>query len=73
MNDARALIGKSLGLPETDIDAATTLETCPAWDSLAHFRLVLALEENLGRTLTPMETVEITSFNSVENLLAAQR
>jgi len=38
---------------ESEVDASTALGTTLQWDSLAHMRLILALEERLGRRLDP--------------------
>jgi acyl carrier protein len=42
------------------------------WDSLAHLRLILALEEMIGRKLDPDEAVEIESLEDVATLLQRQ-
>lgn len=39
------------------------------WDSLAHLRLILALEQQLGRRLDPDEAVGIESIRDVAALL----
>ena len=40
------------------------------WDSLTHLRLVLAIEQQLGRELDPDEAVRIESLADVAALLA---
>jgi acyl carrier protein len=39
------------------------------WDSLAHLRLIMALEEKIGRQLDPDEAVRIESLQDVAILL----
>jgi acyl carrier protein len=39
------------------------------WDSLAHMRLILALEQRVGRLLDPDETISIKSLDDVARLL----
>jgi acyl carrier protein len=39
------------------------------WDSLAHLRLVLAIEEQIGRQLDPDESVRIESLADIAALL----
>ncbi len=39
------------------------------WDSLAHMRIILGLEERLDRQLTADEVVEIATLNDVERIL----
>ncbi len=43
------------------------------WDSIAHLRLILALEETIGRRLDPDEAVAIESLRDIESLLNAAR
>jgi acyl carrier protein len=43
------------------------------WDSLAHLRLVLALEEQIGRQLDPDESVRIETLADITALLAPAR
>jgi acyl carrier protein len=70
MNDiAKTLIATALNMDPAGIDATTGLATTPQWDSLAHFRLVLALEERLARKLDPAEIVSIVDVSAVEALV----
>ena len=41
----------------------------PAWDSLRHMNLVLALEEAFGIAFTPEQTVEILNFPLIKEVL----
>jgi acyl carrier protein len=43
------------------------------WDSIAHLRLILSLEEALGRQLDPDEAVEIESLSDIAALVDAVR
>lgn len=40
------------------------------WDSLAHLRLVLAIEEQIGRELDPDESIRIETLADIATLLA---
>jgi len=66
---ARQLIAEALGASEADITADTTIDTAEAWDSLAHFRVVLGLEQTLGRPLSPPEIFDLNGFQSVVAIL----
>jgi acyl carrier protein len=44
--------------------------TFERWDSLAHLRLVLAIEQKIGRQLDPDEAVRIESLTDVAALIA---
>lgn len=65
----QTLVADALSLPHSDVTAQTGLATHPAWDSLAHMRIVLSVEEALGRQLTPDEIVSIMTAQDVAVLL----
>lgn len=67
--DAAALIAEALNVSRQSVTAQTSLMTSPEWDSLAHFRIVLALEERLGRALDPLEITTLADLASVERIL----
>ncbi len=68
-NKVIELLSEALGLVPSKISQSTSLETCPSWDSLAHFRVVAALEEVLDRPLSPSEIFDVTDLESVEALM----
>lgn len=68
-NNVVTLLAEALGIDPTVVDVNVSLGQTREWDSLAHFRIVLALEEHLGRKLTPIEVVSIRDFESVSNLI----
>ncbi len=68
---ARALVGAALGVPMAQIGSDCSMFTEPAWDSLAHMRIVLEIEKRLNRSLTTEEIVAITDVKSVHDLLCA--
>jgi acyl carrier protein len=41
-----------------------------AWDSLAHLRLIMRIEEQIGRQLDPDETVRIENLANIAALIA---
>ena len=66
---AVALVADALGVDRSEVDASTALGTTLQWDSLAHMRLILALEERLGRRLDPESIVAISGIQDVVALL----
>jgi acyl carrier protein len=44
----------------------------PAWDSLAHVKLMMGCEEEFGVKFTIEETVESTSVGKLKAVLAAK-
>jgi acyl carrier protein len=66
---AVALLADALGIDRSVVDADTAISTTLQWDSLAHMRLILALEERLERRLEPESIVAISSIQDVAALL----
>lgn len=56
--------------PETITDRVA-LGVSAAWTSLSHMRLIFALEDELGRRLTPNEIVGLGNAKQVDALLVA--
>jgi acyl carrier protein len=66
---AKEILSAALNLPEVKIDQNTAIGKTPEWDSLAHMRLILAVEELVGRELGMEEVIGIESLSDVENTL----
>ncbi len=65
---ARAIVGGALGLESSELAADTAIGVTERWDSLAHMRIILGLEERLDRLLTADEVVAIATLADVERL-----
>ena len=68
---ATELLAQALSVTSAEISASTALGVTAQWDSLAHMRLVLALEAHLGKKLGPTEIVGLSCFVDVEALVGA--
>lgn len=68
MTAAEQFLAEVLNLPTVPADA--TLGHPPEWDSLAHMRLVLALEERMGKPLSAMQIVSLAGLADIEALLS---
>jgi acyl carrier protein len=66
---AEALLAAALGCALESIAADSAIGSVPAWDSLGHVKVVLAIEERLGRTLSTEEILEVTSIEAIARLL----
>lgn len=66
----RSILSECLNLDETNIDKKLNINNTADWDSLAHLRLVCAIEEEIGRSLSAMEVLNIESASDVENLIS---
>jgi len=67
---ATLLVAQALMLTPEEVSPDTALGATPQWDSLAHMRLILSLEEYLGRQLNPEAIISITTLSDVNNILA---
>lgn len=66
---AAALLAAALDLEPHSVDESMALESTEKWDSLAHLRLVLAIEDSLHRALRTEEVLSLTCFADVASLL----
>ncbi len=64
------LLATALNVSPDEIGPETAIDNSPAWDSLAHFRVVAAIEAALDRQLRPDEIFSISDYSSVEALLS---
>lgn len=70
LDEARTLLADTLGTPASDIADDASFERIERWDSIAHLRLMLALEEKVGRQVTPEETMTLFSLPAIAEFLA---
>ena len=72
----RAIMAQILRLPAERIGADAAIGNIPNWDSTAHMRIMLALEDEFGVELNESQMVEMTSLARiravVEELRAAK-
>jgi acyl carrier protein len=61
----RAIMAEVLRLPEDRIGADAAIGTVPNWDSTAHMRMMIALEDAFGIDLDESRMVEMTSFAKI--------
>ncbi|HEV8534276.1 MAG TPA: acyl carrier protein [Candidatus Limnocylindria bacterium] len=66
------LVARVLDLPAAQVEDASA-DSTPGWDSLAHLRLLMAVEEEYGVSFSPDEIADLDSVrrigNAVERLL----
>lgn len=67
----QTIMAEAMGLSVDDIAADTAIHNTPQWDSLAHMRMILGMEEVLGRPLSPDDIVSIASAKDVAKILKA--
>jgi acyl carrier protein len=62
-----ALIAGELEIPATRLDATSSIDTVPEWDSMAHLNICLAFQERFGVAL---DLESIAAATSVPALIA---
>ena len=72
----RAIMAEALRLPVERIAPDAAIGTVPNWDSTAHMRMMIALEDEFGIDLDETRMVEMTSLAriraTVEELRSAK-
>lgn len=64
-----ALVAEELAVPVGKVNAKSSIDTLPEWDSEAHMGICLAFEERFGVTLD-MDTIgEVTSVAALAQVL----
>ena len=70
---ARKILGEILNLPPESIPSDASIESLPQWDSLNQMRLVLRIEEYLGRPINHEEMLAIVNVSEIADLLSKRR
>lgn len=69
LETARQILAEALELEASAVSASARLGDPEAWDSLAHLRLILAIEAKLGCELGPDQIIAIESLDDVAAVL----
>jgi acyl carrier protein len=68
-SDARALLADAVNVDVAALPEGARIGAFEHWDSLAHLRLILALEQHIGRQLDPDEAIQIECLDDIARLL----
>ena len=71
-NKTKLLLSECLNCDVKSVSKELNIRNTPQWDSLAHLRLVCRIEEELGRSLSAMEVLNIESAIDVESLIVRE-
>lgn len=66
----RAIMAEVLRLPADRIGDDAVIGALPNWDSTAHMRMMIALEDAFGIDLDESRMVEMTSFAKIRSAVA---
>ena len=69
LDRVRSLVADLFGLPLEEIRPDSSPDNIPAWDSLQHLNLVLALEQEFGIQFAPEEIEQLLSVELMAALL----
>lgn len=64
------LVAEALARPRSDIPPDGSIHTIPAWDSLGHVRVLLAVESAIGRPLPSDRIATLASVADIAAILA---
>jgi acyl carrier protein len=64
------LVADALNRPHGDIAPEGSIHTIPAWDSLGHVRVLLAVESAIGRPLSSDSIATLASVADIAAILA---
>lgn len=64
-----SVLAAVLSQPVSEIHDDVSPDTLPAWDSVTHLSLVMAVEEAFNVSFTPEETLDMTSVKLIRLLL----
>jgi acyl carrier protein len=67
---AKTLLAEAVHCDAAAVPDDARLGRFERWDSLAHLRLVLAIEVQIGRQLDPDESVRIETLSDIAALLS---
>lgn len=66
------ILAETLRVPPDRINADSSPETLPLWDSLQHLTLVVALEQEFGVGYSPDEIEQMTSVRAIADITAGK-
>ena len=69
----RTIMAEALRLPVERIGDDAAIGTVPNWDSTAHMRMMIALEDEFGIDLDEHRMVEMTSLAKIRAIVAELR
>jgi len=68
--DAKELIGRAFDMTPEGVPDDASLENFEPWDSLGHVKIIMSVEEAVGRPLDTEEALQIVSVDDLRHLLA---
>ncbi len=73
MIDPKDLVAEALGCDKSTLGALSGLNVHPKWDSLAHVKIILSLEDNYGIEITDEAISKFTTLKAIEDFYLLHR
>lgn len=73
LDEVRQTIADVFALNVDEVSAAATADSTPAWDSINHLNLILALEQRFGISFDPEQIPAVTSVQALADAVAAKK
>lgn len=70
--DIESVIAGALGIAAESVDDSLEFRAIPEWDSMAHLRLILALQQALGVAIDDELAIELTSVPAIRALASKE-
>lgn len=70
ITEARNLVAKALERSVDEIGEDSSMENLEAWDSLGHMKIILEIEQTLGKELKTAEILSVETVRDVDRLIS---
>lgn len=67
---AKNLLAEATNYDAAAIPADASVENWTPWDSLSHMRVILKIEAQIGRELSPESVIGISNLNDIVKILS---
>lgn len=68
----KRVMARVFEMPPEDLPEDAAIDEVPAWDSLRHLELMLALEVEFGVRISTRDMLELLSLEAIEDYLKEQ-
>jgi acyl carrier protein len=72
LGEVRQTVAEVFFVDAGQVTNESTPESIPAWDSIGHLNLILALEQRFGLTFEPEQFPQLTSVQAIAAAVSAK-
>lgn len=73
LGEVRQTVAEVFLVDEAQVSAESSPESLPAWDSLGHLNLVLALEQRFSIMFDPEQVPQLTTVQALADAIASKK